>query len=154
MKRYIRFKKNEDANYYGVDILEGEQPKDLHFVRAMGEHLPFKDGLFDITISGTSILHYVNPTEGIREALRVTKPEGKMCIWLGVKSPETPQPKGSPEWYQELEVPEGAENPFHYKRYAEEEFEEMINNAGGRVAKKEIHPVDEWRKNIFYEVKK
>jgi len=150
---YIKYKRNPDAQYFGLDILEGEHPREYNFVQGMGEHLPFKDNLFDVTISGTSLLHYVDIKVGIAEALRVTKSEGYLCIWLGTKSKDTPKPKESPEWYKKLEVPEGAENPFHYKRYAESDFESIFAELKARVLDKEVHPVDEWRKNVFYRVR-
>ena len=149
---YIKFKRNEEAKYYGIDILVGEQPKEHNFVQAMGEHLPYRDNLFDITISGTSILHYVSPIAGIKEALRVTKPKGYLCIRLGVKSGEAPVPKESPEWYEKLDIPEGAVNPFHYNRYSEDVFDEIIKKGSGKIDEKQVHQVDEWRKNIFYRV--
>ena len=151
---YIKFKRNEEAKYYGIDILVGEQPKEHNFVQAMGEHLPYRNDLFDITISGTSILHYISPTTGIQEALRVTKPEGYLCIWLGVKSNDAPAPKESPEWYKNLDIPDGAENPFHYKRYSIEVFDKVIADAGGEIFEREEHQVDEWRTNVFYKVRK
>jgi len=151
---YIKFKRNNNAKYYGVDILVGEQPKEYNFIQGMGEHLPFRDNLFDITISGTSILHYVNPKAGIKEALRVTKESGYLCIWLGVKSEEAPPPETSPDWYKKLEIPEGAKNPFHYRRYSAELFEEYINECDCEIIEKQVHRTDEWRENIFYKIKK
>ncbi|MBX9850849.1 MAG: class I SAM-dependent methyltransferase [Cytophagaceae bacterium] len=151
---YIKYKRNNDAEYYGIDILSGEHPKELNFVQAMGEHLPFRDNSFDVTISGTSLLHYVDVKAGIKEALRVTKPSGYSCIWLGVKSKEAPKPKQSPDWYKKLETPEGAENPFHYKRYTEEDFEKIFKELNLIVAEKKAYPVDEWRKNVFFRIKK
>ena len=151
---YIKFRKNEDAVYYGIDVLVGEQPKDMHFIQAMGEHLPLADESFDVSISGTSILHYINPQAGIEEALRVTKSSGYLCIWLGVKSEDAPVPAESPEWYKNLDTPDGAENPFHYKRYSTEVFEAFISGANGVIDEKEVHEYDEWRQNVFYRIKK
>jgi ubiquinone/menaquinone biosynthesis C-methylase UbiE len=151
---YINFKRNEEATYYGIDVLVGQQPKALNFTQAMGEHLPFRDELFDIAISGTSILHYVNPKAGIEEALRVIKPTGYLCIWLGVKSEEAPPPETSPDWYEALETPEGAQNPFHYKRYSAEAFEEYIGECNADIVEKQLHKVDEWRNNVFYRIKR
>lgn len=151
---YIKFNRNEQAEYFGIDILAGEHPKELKFVQAMGEHLPFKDDLFDVTISGTSLLHYVDVKAGVAEALRVTKPDGHLCIWLGTKSSNAPKPKESPEWYKKLKTPKGAENPFHYKRHSEEDFENIFIELKAKVVDKEILPADEWRKNIFYRLKK
>jgi len=151
---YIKYKRNPEAEYFGLDILEGEHPREYNFVQGMGEHLPFKDNLFDITISGTSLLHYVDIKAGIAEALRVTKSDGYLCIWLGTKSKDAPKPKESPEWYKKLEVPTGAENPFHYKRYVENDFESIFTELNAKVIDKEIHRADEWRNNIFYRLGK
>lgn len=151
---YIKYKRNEQAEYFGIDVLPGEHPKELNFVQAMGEHLPFRDSLFDVTVSGTSLLHYVDVKAGIKEALRVTKPEGYLCIWLGTKSKDAPKPKESPDWYKKLEVPEGAENPFHFKRWTEEDFEKIYAELSATIIKKEVLPADEWRNNVFYRIKK
>lgn len=151
---YIRFRRNSDANYFGVDVVEGEHPKELNFIQAMGEHLPFANDLFDVTISGTSLLHYVDVKAGIREALRVTKPDGYLCVWLGVKSKNAPKPTESPEWYKALQTPEGAENPFHYRRWTSEDFEGFFQAVGGKLVEKKTTPVDQWRENVFFRVKK
>lgn len=151
---YIKFRRNPDAEYYGIDIVEGEHPKELNFVQAMGEHLPFADDTFNVTISGTSLLHYVNVEAGIKEALRVTKPDGHLCIWLGVKSKDAPKPKESPEWYKALETPSGAENPFHYRRWTSEDFEAFFKSVGARLIEKQKIPVDTWRENVFFRLAK
>ena len=151
---YIKYNRNEKAEYFGIDVLPGEHPKELNFVQAMGEHLPFTNDLFDVTVSGTSLLHYVDVKAGIAEALRVTKPDGYLCIWLGTKSKDAPKPTESPEWYKKLKTPEGAENPFHYKRYTENDFETIYKELKAAVIDKEILPADEWRNNVFYRIKK
>lgn len=151
---YIKYKRNPDAEYFGLDVVGGEHPREYEFVQGMGEHLPFHDDLFDITVSGTSILHYVNIQAGIVEALRVTHPRGYLCVWLGIKSKDAPTPKQSPDWYKKLEVPKGAENPFHYRRYSESDIEAVFKQIGARLIDKAVHPADEWRKNVFYRLKK
>lgn len=151
---YIKFRKNRDATYFGVDVLSGEHPKELNFVQAMGEHLPFKDNTFDTTVSGTSLLHYVDIKQGICEGLRVTKPSGQFCIWLGVKSKDAPPVKNSAPWFTKLQTPEGAENPFHYKRWSAGEFEQIFLDVGAELIEKENHWIDDWRENVFFRIKK
>jgi len=151
---YISHNRSANVTFYGIDVVPGEHPKDLIFARAMGEHLPFKDGVFDVSVSGTSLLHYINVKAGLNEALRVVSPNGSACIWLGVKSPDAPKPSSSPRWYQSLAVPAGAENPFHFKRHNESDFEKIVEACGAKIAAKETHPIDAWRRNVFYRLKK
>ena len=73
---------------------------------------------------------------------------------MGVKSKDAPKPKESPEWYSKLETPEGAENPFHYKRWTSEEFENIFKEVGAKLIEKEVHKIDEWRENVFFKLKK
>lgn len=151
---YISHNRPNGVTFYGVDVVPGEHPKQLVFARAMGEHLPFKNGAFNVSVSGTSLLHYINVKAGVEEALRVVSPGGYACIWIGVKSPSAPLPAVSPDWYKALGTPEGAENPFHFKRYEETEFEKILTACGVTILDKEIHLVDEWRRNVFYRLKK
>jgi SAM-dependent methyltransferase len=53
----------------------------LEFVHANMEHkLPFSDGEFDVVISMEGIEHVVNQTALLNEIVRITKPNGLICI--------------------------------------------------------------------------
>ena len=69
----------------GIDIDFGsllygkENYKNITFINGAGEHLPFRDGIFDVVICRVS-LPYSNINESIGDISRVLKDDGK--IWL------------------------------------------------------------------------
>ncbi len=63
--------------------------KNVFFVRGDAENLPFKDDVFDASISAGSIEYWPNPLRGIKEMARVTKPGGKVVI-LAPRKPDNP----------------------------------------------------------------
>jgi ubiquinone/menaquinone biosynthesis C-methylase UbiE len=50
------------------------------FVGAMAERLPFADGTFEVVTSTLSLRHWDDPTNGLRELVRVLSPEGTLVI--------------------------------------------------------------------------
>jgi len=54
----------------------------LEFILANGENLPFEDNHFAYVTSLGTIEHYLNPEKGLKEILRVAKPQAKICIVL------------------------------------------------------------------------
>lgn len=75
--------------FIGIDPLPGAADRDFHFVQAIAEYLPFRDGVFDRILFSTSIDHFLNPLRALREARRTLKPEGRVCIWYGDDEPGT-----------------------------------------------------------------
>ncbi len=142
------------AVFLGIDPLVGEQPRDYLFVHGLGEYLPFRDNLFDQALFVTSLDHFIEPVEALLEAGRVIKPDGEICVWIGEKDKNAPKPKESPEWYRRLKIPEGAEDPFHIKRFTMAEFEGYTDKAELKIKEKKIMAVDRYRKNIFYKLEK
>ncbi len=140
--------------FIGLDPLVGEQPRKFPFVQGLGEYLPFRNELFDRVIYATSLDHFINPVETLLEAKRVLKDDGMICIWSGEKDINTPKPKESPDWYTKLIVPEGAQDPFHFKRFTLSELNQYLVEAGLKVHEEVDIKVDEWRKNIFLKVVK
>ena len=49
-------------------------------VRAVGEALPFPDGIFDRVLIVDALHHFRNQADAIRESLRVLKPGGRLAI--------------------------------------------------------------------------
>lgn len=152
--QYQYDKNKQNFNIIGIDPLKGEQPREFEFVQGLGEYLPFKDQSFDQVVYATSLDHFIDPTETLLEAKRVLKENGNICIWIGEKDKNTPKPKKSHDWYEKLEIPKGAEDPFHFKRFTLTEFFEYLEKAGLVIQEEEIHEVDEWRKNCFYKIVK
>lgn len=143
-----------DYSFIGIDPLVGQQPRKFPFVLGLGEYLPFGDELFDRVLYVTSLDHFIDPVETLLEAKRVLKPDGIICIWIGEKDANTPKPTESPEWYKKLEIPEGAQDPFHFKRFTVSELKEYLISAGLKVHEEVEIKVDEWRKNVFFKVVK
>ena len=149
---HIQYNKKEKVFFIGIDPLKGDQPRDFAFVEGLGEYLPFKNELFDQVLFVTSLDHFIDPTVALKEAKRVMKKDAEMCIWLGEKDKNTPKPTVSPEWYQKLEIPRGAEDPFHFKRFSIEEFKSYLTLTGLTIKESKIIEVDKWRKNCFYKL--
>jgi SAM-dependent methyltransferase len=142
-------KSQHPYQFIGLDPLVGQQPRKFAFVQGLGEYLPFREKLFDQVLYATSLDHFINPVETLLEAKRVLKNGGEICIWIGEKDKNTPKPNESPDWYQKLEIPEGAQDPFHFKRFTTDEFRKYVTEAGLKISEEKEMKVDQWRKNIF-----
>ncbi len=138
--------------FIGVDPLIGEQPRDFNFIQALGEYLPFKDGFIDQVVFATSLDHFIDPVVALQEAKRVLKDDGEICIWIGEKDKNTPKLKESPEWYKKLEIPIGAEDPFHFKRFNVDDLLGYFVKAGLKISVQKKTEVDQWRSNFFFKV--
>jgi SAM-dependent methyltransferase len=149
---HIEFCSKKDVFFVGIDPLEGDQPRAFAYVRGLGEYLPFKNSLFDQVLFVTSIDHFIDPIIPLLEARRVVKYDGEICIWFGQKDKATPKPQDSHEWYENLSVPTGAEDRFHYRRVDGKQFENYLSKADLTIKKREIISVDRWRRNLFYVV--
>ena len=78
--------KKLNAEVHGIDISEkmleiakNKFPK-LNFIKADGESIPFPDMHFDALTISFGIRNFENPVTGLREALRVIKPNGTIAI--------------------------------------------------------------------------
>jgi len=58
-----------------------------NFILGDAENLPFRDGVFDATISAGSIEYWPDPFKGISEMVRVTKSGGKVVV-LAPRKPD------------------------------------------------------------------
>jgi SAM-dependent methyltransferase len=139
-----------DTRFIGIDPLLPLQSVNYPRVCGLGEYLPFQNGVFDRTLFATSLDHMLDPVAVLKEARRVTKPEGHVILWSGEKKSGAPRPKVSPSWYRELQVPEGAEDPFHFRRFPEDEVQEYIGQAALSIVEHQAMPIDDWRTNHFY----
>ncbi|HET7274459.1 MAG TPA: methyltransferase domain-containing protein [Longimicrobiaceae bacterium] len=63
----------------------------LHFQMAPLDDLPYKDGIFDVSIGEVGLASSVDPARAVRELARVTKPMGTVIliqlIWTGNVDP-------------------------------------------------------------------
>jgi SAM-dependent methyltransferase len=146
---HIKYNKNEGVFFVGIDPLVGQQPREFPFVLALGEYLPFKEKIFDQTLFVTTLDHFIDPVIALIEAKRVTKDDGDICIWIGEKDKSTPKPLESPEWYKNLKIPEGADDPFHFKRFNYDEFRTYLTQSALKITEEKVTEVDMYRKNIF-----
>lgn len=151
---HIQYNTKKDVTFIGLDPILGKQPRDFTFVQGLGEYLPFKDNLFDQVLFVTSLDHFIDPVIALNEAKRVIKPNGSVCVWLGEKDKNAPKPSVSPDWYKALQIPEGAEDPFHYRRFSVEDFKQFLKKTELKITDEKIHVVDQWRKNCFYKLMK
>ncbi len=140
-----------DVFFAGIDPLRGDQPREFAFVQGLGEYLPFREGFFDQVLFVTSLDHFIDPRRPLSEARRVVKPEGDVCIWIGEKDKGAPKPVKTHEWYEKLNVPVGAEDRFHYRRFGKARTRGLANRSwahgpracdhrGGSVASKSFLP--------------
>ncbi len=151
---HVKYCEKKNFFFIGIDPLEGIWPKNFIFVQGLGEYLPFKDKLFDQVLYVTSIDHFINPIDTLKEAKRVLKDDGTICIWMGEKSKNTPKPKKNPGWYKKIKVPKGAEDVFHFKRFSSENLEKCFYKISLKIKEKREITIDKWRKNLFYRITK
>jgi SAM-dependent methyltransferase len=138
------------TRFLGIDpLIETASPRYLQ-LRAVGEFLPFRSGAFDQVTLATSLDHFVDPVQALREAGRVCRPGGVVSVWVGEKHPDAPRPITSPDWYRRLERPEGAEDVFHLKRLDAADVENLARGAALRTLVHERRPVGAYRANHFY----
>ena len=92
---YEIVRKVGEKNVVAVDLTPEQIVKavkrfpEANFLRGDAENLPFKDNVFDASISAGSIEYWPNPDLGIREMARVTKPNGRVVI-LAPRKPDNP----------------------------------------------------------------
>lgn len=73
------------AFFVGVDPLPTAEPMPWVF-RALGEYLPFADGVFDRVIMVSSLDHMVRPLAALEEARRVlARPHGCLHVWTHIE---------------------------------------------------------------------
>jgi SAM-dependent methyltransferase len=140
----------EGTRFVGIDPLAADAPAGYARLRGLGEYLPFRDGGFDRVLFGCSLDHMLDPRGTLAEARRVCRAGGQVIVWSGEKKAGAPRPARSPEWYQSLTVPEGAEDPFHFKRFDDADVRGLLAAAGLELGEVEDHVVDAWRTNSFY----
>jgi len=138
------------TRFVGVDPLVGEREARYERHRALAEHLPFADDGFDVVLFAGTLDHFVDPALALAEAVRVLRPGGTIAVYLGHKREGAPKPAVSHDWYEALEVPEGAEDRFHMERFGPDEAAALFARAGLAVVDQEDHRVDDWRSYHFY----
>ncbi len=88
-----------------------------HWVRSLGEHLPFRDGFFDCVVAAELIEHVIDPHALIEECRRVLKPMGLIVLTT---------PLDEREWSVAATLP----NPLHLREYSEEMVMNLLSSHG------------------------
>ncbi len=92
---YEIVKRTDEDNVIAIDITYEQMKKAIErfpsvkFIMADAENLPFKDNVFDASISAGCIEYWPNPVLGIKEMARVTKPGGRVVV-LAPRKPNNP----------------------------------------------------------------
>ncbi len=140
----------------GVDISPGMLAKaralrharevhNVHFVLSEAEHLPFKDGEFDVVVCRLAIHHFVQPEREIREMARVLKVGGRLVISDTISSEDEREAR----LHNALER---LRDPSHARMLSQTELRTLIEGAGLRIS--EVHTqtrdrtYDEWMEVI------
>lgn len=142
------------ARFVGLDPLVGAHPKPFAFVQGMAEYLPFQPGVFNQVLFVTTLDHFVDPRGALAEGRRVLCPGGEIAVWLGEKAPDAPKPPVTHDWYESLEVPVGAHDRFHFKRFTQDEFEQYVRDVDLAITDRVVHQLDAWRRNMFYRLRR
>jgi SAM-dependent methyltransferase len=122
--------RDEGCNVVTVDPAPGMQPD----VIARAEHLPFADGSFDVVTCRIAPHHFADVRKAVTEMARVSRRLVVIEDNLFVG--------------EQAEEAERLRDPTHVRRYSEEEWKQMLTDAGLEVERSEVlvrHPdVDEW----------
>lgn len=100
------------------------------FVCGDGNHMPFRDGAFDLAVCGFSIHHMLHAERVIRELARIVRPGGRVAIVDMV----------SRDGYdRELHTRiEQARDASHTKALYVAEFQELLQDAGMKILTSEV----------------
>jgi len=117
-----------------------------YFLQSMGEHLPFREGVFDCVIAAELFEHVIDPDLVIEECRRVLKPMGLLVVTT---------PLNEKQWRVNATLP----NPLHLRTYTEEElmnfmsshrFKTITTKSGtlGEPFKYSYHSPEGWKEKI------
>jgi SAM-dependent methyltransferase len=122
--------RDEGCNVVTVDPAPGMQPN----VIARAEDLPFADGSFDVVTCRIAPHHFADVRKAVTEMARVSRRLVVIEDNLFVG--------------EQAEEAERLRDPTHVRRYSEEDWKQMLTDAGLEVERSEVlvrHPdVDEW----------
>lgn len=72
---------DDQIRWIGIDPFLGDTARQFPFVQAMGEYLPFGDGIFDGALYASTIYHQQDPRRSLEQAWRAVKPGGQLYVW-------------------------------------------------------------------------
>ena len=62
-------------------------PKDVHWIKGMGEHMPLKTGYFDVVLCMNVLDHMLDPSKALNEISKILKNEGIFLLYVECHSP-------------------------------------------------------------------
>ncbi|MGH1354042.1 MAG: class I SAM-dependent methyltransferase [Thalassovita sp.] len=141
----------------GLDPLPGAATREFPFLIGISEALPFADASFDGVVFCRSLDHVLDTASALREAMRVLRPGGTLCVVMDLMSDERQSlvarlshlaSRGMGQFIKSarahgvihaaryiwtvgtLKVPEGAEDMFHMHFPSTEEVEGVLRETG------------------------
>ena len=75
----------------------------------------------------------LSPRRALLEAARVANAEGEIAVWCGDERTRPAFTGESADWYEDLSVPEGAQDRFHVARLDRDRVLELLADAGLEV---------------------
>ena len=111
----------ENGAKYGIDPMMSDYgriydlDKNITWITAVAENLPFKPYSFDIVFSSNALDHFDNPSKAIKEIERVLKPDGFLILTVDIFPSHRTRDIGHPHSFTEhdvLELLEGFEIKF------------------------------------------
>jgi SAM-dependent methyltransferase len=119
----------------GAEVVSLDPSPGMHAdVLAPAEHIPFADGSFDCVVTRIAPHHFTEIGEAIGEMVRVTNGEIVIEDTLYIS--------------EEHEEAEKLRDPSHVRSYSEEEWRDMLVDAGLEIERVEYfektHETDEW----------
>lgn len=119
-----------EGRLVGIDPLPGADSREFEFVRGLGEYLPFRAGLFDRVLFATTLDHMLSPRRALLEASRVTRSGGEIAVWCGDERTKPAFTDASADWYDSLNVPQGAQDRFHVARLNRDSVLDLLDETG------------------------
>lgn len=115
--------------------------KNVSFVLADAENLPFSDSSFDVVTCRVAVHHIPRPRVAFTEMARVCSSMGRVVIMDIISSED----EAKSEYHNQMER---LRDPSHIKEYRKSELEEMIVASSLEIAQAQLWPftwsVDEW----------
>lgn len=113
-------------DFFGIDPMPLAVERGFPFVRAMGDFLPFRDGVFDGLMFSSSLDHCIVPLQALEEACRVLKSDGTLLVWETIR-PDDQQFK---DWAAAAIYFQNPYNKLHNWGFTRNSLEFVVTKAG------------------------